>query len=113
MPYAFLSFFLSGCGKNQSSVPVQNTDLDLPSIKVGSDSYPPFIYVDENGDFSGIDVEIAKEAFKRLGYSVEFEIIPWEGKKRTRRQRLCRLYLGALFLCLVSAKKNITGPVLI
>lgn len=73
--------FLSGCGKNQSSVPVQNTELDLPYIKVGSDSYPPFIYVDENGDFSGIDVEIAKEAFRRLGYSVEFEIIPWEEKK--------------------------------
>ena len=36
---------------------------------VGSDDYPPFSYVDENGDYVGIDVELAEEAFKRLGHN--------------------------------------------
>ena len=38
-------------------------------IVVGSDDYPPFSYVDENGDYVGIDVELAEEAFKRLGHN--------------------------------------------
>ena len=48
---------------------------------VGSDNYPPFNYIDENGKPTGIDVDIATEAFKRLGYRVEFVNIEWEDKK--------------------------------
>ena len=48
---------------------------------VGSDNYPPFNYKDENGNPTGIDVDIATEAFKRLGYRVEFVNFEWEDKK--------------------------------
>ena len=58
---------LSGCDKE-----VTTTDTSKhPVVKVGSDSYPPYNYLDEDGDPTGIDVELAKEAFGRIGYDVE------------------------------------------
>ncbi len=69
-----ISMCLLGC---TSSKEVSD---DLPTIKVGSDSYPPFNYLDEDGNATGIDVELAKEAFKRMGYNVEIVLIDWENK---------------------------------
>ena len=34
----------------------------------------------EYGEYKGIDVELAKEAFQRLGYQPKFENIVWEDK---------------------------------
>lgn len=53
----------------------------LPVLKVGSDSYPPYNYLDEDGVATGIDVDLATEAFKRMGYETEFVYIDWERKK--------------------------------
>ena len=54
---------------------------DLPVILVGSDNYPPFHYEDANGQPTGIDVDLAKEAFHRMGYQAVFVTIDWEDKK--------------------------------
>lgn len=40
--------------------------LGLPEIVIGSDNYPPYNYVDTDGNATGIDVELATEAFKRM-----------------------------------------------
>ena len=47
---------------------------------MGSDSYPPYIYLNNDGVPTGIDVEIATEAFRRMGYAARFETINWEQK---------------------------------
>ena len=47
---------------------------------MGSDSYPPFVYLSNDSTPTGIDVDIATEAFARIGYAVRFEIIDWEQK---------------------------------
>ena len=52
----------------------------LPTLTVGSDAYPPFIYLSNDGVPAGIDADIAAEAFARMGYSVRFETIDWEQK---------------------------------
>ena len=52
----------------------------LPRIVVGSDDYAPYHYIDEDGNFSGIDVELARAAFRRMGYEPEFRQIVWEDK---------------------------------
>lgn len=57
------------------------THSDLPVILVGSDNYPPFHYEDANGQPTGIDVDLAKEAFRRMGYQAVFVTIDWEDKK--------------------------------
>lgn len=69
---------LSGCGKNGKN---EEGEQSLPEIVVGSDNYPPFNYVDKDGDVTGIDVDLAEEAFARMGYRAVFESINWEEKK--------------------------------
>ena len=65
---------LCGCG-------AQQPEPALPEIIIGSDTYPPYVYLDDNGDPTGIDVEIATEAFRRMGYQAVFTTIDWEQKK--------------------------------
>ena len=65
---------LTACGGTD----VKNSDL--PQILIGSDTYPPYIYLNNDGTPTGIDVEIATEAFRRMGYAARFEVIDWEQK---------------------------------
>lgn len=58
----------------------QTSNDDLPEIIIGSDTYPPFVYLDESGAPTGIDVDIATEAFKRMGYKAVFKTIDWVRK---------------------------------
>lgn len=53
----------------------------LPQVIVGSDDYPPFNFEDANGRPTGIDVDLAEEAFGRMGYQALFTYINWEEKK--------------------------------
>lgn len=71
-----LSVALTGC---QGGVTTPKTEA-LAEVTVGSDTYPPFVYMDENGDPTGIDVEIGREAFRRMGYDAVFMPISWEQK---------------------------------
>ena len=81
--------FLSGCTLLAASAALGSltacggTDAKtsgLPQIIVGSDTYPPYIYLNNDGIPAGIDVEIATEAFRRMGYAARFEPIDWEQK---------------------------------
>ncbi len=65
---------LTSCGRTNAK------DSGLPQIIVGSDTYPPYIYLNNDGVPAGIDVEIATEAFRRMGYAARFEPINWEQK---------------------------------
>ena len=65
---------LTSCGETNAK------DSSLPQLIVGSDTYPPYIYLNNDGVPAGIDVEIATEAFRRMGYAARFETIDWEQK---------------------------------
>lgn len=71
---ALSALLLAGCAPSAAS------DSTLPTLTVGSDTYPPYVYMDNNGDITGLDVEIAEEAFRRMGYRAEFTTIDWEKK---------------------------------
>ncbi|HBM81767.1 MAG TPA: amino acid ABC transporter substrate-binding protein, partial [Clostridiaceae bacterium] len=43
------------------------------------DSFPPMGFRDGNGDIVGFDIDLAKEAAKRLGVKVEFKPVDWDG----------------------------------
>lgn len=66
---------LTSCGGTNAK------DSGLPQLIVGSDTYPPYIYLNNDGVPAGIDVEIATEAFRRMGYAAQFEPIDWEQKQ--------------------------------
>ena len=72
-----LAVTLAGC-KNTDNT---KEETEKPVITLGSDSYPPYNYLNEDGVPTGIDVELATEAFKRMGYQVEVVQINWEKKK--------------------------------
>ena len=62
-----LAVTLAGC-KNTDNT---KEETEKPVITLGSDNYPPYNYLNEDGVPTGIDVELATEAFKRMGYQVE------------------------------------------
>lgn len=70
---------LGSCGGQTETETAPHSDL--PVILVGSDNYPPFHYEDANGQPTGIDVDLAKEAFHRMGYQAVFVTIDWEDKQ--------------------------------
>lgn len=72
-----LNVILGGC----TVISKNNTDNKLPEIIIGSDTYPPYVYLNNDGIPTGIDVDIATEAFKRIGYKAVFQTIDWEKKK--------------------------------
>ena len=69
---------LTGCGGKQTA---ETREAALPQIVVDSDNYPPYNFEDANGRPAGIDVELATEAFKRMGYEAVFTYINREYKK--------------------------------
>lgn len=69
---------LCGCHPTKA---VDKAGAELPAIVVGVDNYPPFNYTSSDGTPTGIDIELATEAFRRMGYKAEFVTINWEEKK--------------------------------
>lgn len=68
-----LCLILCSCGGSKSS-----SDDELPILTIGSDIYEPYFYVDVQ--YVGIDIDIATEACKRLGYKAVFKQIKWQTK---------------------------------
>lgn len=77
--YMFIAV-LCGCRDNQYDVNA-NEGVQLKEIIIGSDIQPPFNYVDSDGNPTGIDVELATEAFRRIGYKAVFVNINWDDKQ--------------------------------
>ena len=66
---------LTGCGNNQQG----KTDK---KIIVGlDDNFPPMGFIGDNNEIIGFDIDLAKEASKRLGREVEFRPIDWSSKE--------------------------------
>ncbi|MGE4283088.1 MAG: amino acid ABC transporter substrate-binding protein [Clostridia bacterium] len=64
---------LTGCSTGASST--------SEKFIVGlDDAFPPMGFKDESGNIIGFDVDMAKEAGKRMGMEVEFKAIDWDSK---------------------------------
>lgn len=69
-----LLFTGGGCVKTQTP------DDGLPVLVIGGAEHAPYFYIDEQGNFAGIDVQTAKEACRRMGYKPVFKEIVWVEK---------------------------------
>lgn len=58
----------------------ESSGISSASLVIGSDNYEPYNYIDESGENVGIDVDIAKEACRRLGITPVFKQITWDRK---------------------------------
>ncbi|MCH4178504.1 MAG: amino acid ABC transporter substrate-binding protein [Megasphaera sp.] len=72
--------FVAGCGGQQQDNSAKSSEKD--KIVIGlDDNFPPFGFHDESGELVGFDIDMAKEAGKRLGMQVEFKPIDWDSKE--------------------------------
>ena len=70
--------YLFSCGKPAART-VQEKDL-RKTLTIAVDDYAPYSYLDENGEFAGIDVELARAACERIGYTPSFQLVIWNEK---------------------------------
>lgn len=51
------------------------------TFKMGIDAeYPPYSYLDDNGDYAGFDVEMCQKVCEKLGWGLEIVPINWDTK---------------------------------
>jgi len=85
---AVFAMVLAGCGKDEkqaapAATPAVPPTPVLSKIVVGlDDNFPPMGFRDaKDNSIVGFDVDLAKEAGKRLGVPVEFKPIDWSSKE--------------------------------
>lgn len=74
---------LVGCGSNSSSNSSSSSDGNPSGNKlvVGFDnSYPPYGFVDSNNEYTGFDIDLAKEVASRNGWDIDLQAIDWDAK---------------------------------
>ena len=77
---ALSAALLTGCGGGDKAASTDKT-ADKGKIVVGlDDNFPPMGFKNEKNEITGFDVDLAKEAAKRLGREVEFKAIDWSSK---------------------------------
>ena len=77
---ALSAVMLAGCsGGNQEA---DNAAKDGQfTLTVGFDqSYPPYGYVGDDGQFTGFDLELAKAVAEKMGWNLKLEPIDWDAK---------------------------------
>ena len=77
-----LCFAMVGCGGNSAPAASSSSDsAEVGPFIVGFDSeYPPYGYGDDNGDYTGVDLDLAKEVCDRNGWEFKAEPIDWDAK---------------------------------
>ena len=91
-----LTAALAGCGSSASSTAASSdtaaastadtaAETELDKVKaagklvVGVEgTYPPFTYHDDNGELTGLDIELGKALADKLGVEVEFQEAAWD-----------------------------------
>ena len=77
----FSAALFAGCG-GQQGASSSSGSVSGDKIVVGlDDNFPPMGFKDENNEIVGFDIDLAKEASKRLGRDVEFKAIDWSSKE--------------------------------
>ena len=79
---------LSACGaspaaSDQGSAGSSSADAggEVTTLTVGFDqAYPPYGYVGDDGEFTGLDLELAAEVAKRNDWELKLEPIDWDAK---------------------------------
>lgn len=86
---AMTAGLLSGCGspaKEQETAGAEGTEGaaqtdDRTTFTVGFDAeFPPYGYMDENGEYTGFDLDLAAEVCSRRGWELVKQPIDWDSK---------------------------------
>ena len=76
---ALAGCMLAGCGSNDAAKDSANSDTT--KLIVGFDqSYPPYGFVGNDGNYTGFDLDLATEVANRNGWDIQLEAIDWDAK---------------------------------
>ena len=64
----------TGCGEKAVEEAPPRTELVVGI----TESFPPLEFPGEDGEYTGYDVELARETCRRLGWTLRFEVIDWK-----------------------------------
>ena len=69
---------LSGAFRREAQVEIFAENRYQETLHVVTDiDYEPFSYLDKNGDYAGLDVELIAEIANRLEMNLDFELLDW------------------------------------
>lgn len=74
-------FVVSGCGNEQDSKNSNSPKYERKLVVGIDDEYAPMGFRNEKGELIGFDIDLAKEAAKRMGVQFEFLPIDWNNKE--------------------------------
>ena len=78
---ALAGCMLAGCGSNNASSSADSASGDTTKLIVGFDqSYPPYGFVGDDGNYTGFDLDLATEVANRNGWDIQLEAIDWDAK---------------------------------
>lgn len=78
-----LGLVVSGCKTEDNAVDAWSKIEERGSIIMGlDDTFVPMGFRNNNGEFTGFDVDLAREAVKRLGLKIEFQPMDWNLKEQ-------------------------------
>lgn len=79
---AAMSFgVFSGCGSKEQESQETVAENERVTFTVGFDAeFPPYGYMDENGDYTGFDLDLAGEVCARRGWELVKQPIDWDSK---------------------------------
>ena len=76
-----MALSLTACGKTEQKDEKKDDTAAAKTFIMGIDAeYPPFSYIDENGEYTGFDVEVCKAACDLLGWDMQVFPVNWDQK---------------------------------
>ena len=76
-----MALSLAACGKTEQKDEKKDDAAAAKTFIMGIDAeYPPFSYIDENGEYTGFDVEVCKAACDLLGWDMQVFPVNWDQK---------------------------------
>lgn len=80
MVTALVASMLFGCGGTSGDAK-ETAQTDKTTFTVGFDAeFPPYGYMDENGDYTGFDLDLAQEVCTRRGWELVKQPVDWDSK---------------------------------
>ncbi|MDO4637640.1 MAG: amino acid ABC transporter substrate-binding protein [Lautropia sp.] len=73
---------LAGCDQHPTDQPASNAKNSAAKITIGlDDNFPPMGFRDDKNELVGFDIDLAREAARRMGIAVDFKPIDWNAKE--------------------------------
>lgn len=108
---AVLALTLVGCSSGSSS---DSDSTSKTKLVVGFDnSYPPYGFLDDQGNPTGFDIDMAKKAAEKNGWDIDLQAIDWDAKDALLEQGTINCIWNGFTIEGREDKYNFTEPYMI